>query len=86
MLVGEIETIRNIVARLKSDDLGCAFGPFEDGLRDAIKEHNERVAAGLSRGRLEVASRLYLNTWIIPALEALLPETRDLELAQMMSR
>jgi len=71
----EIETIRNIVARLKQQNCGCA-NPV--GAGPIVAEAN---ALGLA-----VASRLYLNTGVIPSLEMLLPEQRNPDLAVRMSR
>ena len=71
----ELETIRNIVARLKKPNCGCSNSP---GFAPLVTDAN---AHGL-----EVASRLYLDTWVIPSLEMLLPESRDPALAVRMSR
>jgi hypothetical protein len=72
MTKGEIETIRNIVARLKEPRCGSgAPWPGET-------EHQARGYEGVSR--------VYLDSWIIPALAHLLPEDRDVELAERLSR
>ena len=74
MTKGEIETIRNIIARLKEPNLGCSNSPI----------HNFIVEPANS-AKLQVVSDLYLQTWIIPSLEMLLPEARDVDLAVRMS-
>lgn len=71
----EIETIRNIIERLKRPNCGCAHGPGSEAL----------VAACNGKG-IEAPSRLYLDTWVIGALENLLPESRNIDLAARLSR
>lgn len=71
----EIEVLQNIIARLKKPNCGCSNSPGFDSL----------VADANAYG-LEVASRLYLDTWVVPSLEMLLPESRDPALAVRMSR
>jgi len=71
----EIETIRNIVERLKKANLGCSNS---NSLEALVSEAN-------SKG-VECASRLYVDTWLIGALECLLPEQRDPSLAVRLSR
>lgn len=72
----EQETLRNIVARLKEKNCGCAT-PL--GREAAVREANE---AGY-----EVVMRLYLDTWVIPSLEYLLPgELHDPKLALRLSK
>lgn len=82
----ELETIRNIVARLKQENLGCHHGAGAKAQIDAL---NTRKVDGKPREgseRIECASRLYLDTWVIPSLEYLLPESRNPDLALRMSR
>jgi len=82
----EIETIRNIVARLKEKNLGCSHGA---GIGKLVEALNTRSFDGKPRegsDRVEAASRIYLDTWIIPSLEMLLPEQRNPDLAVRMSR
>lgn len=85
MTKAEIRTIENIIARLKSPNLGCGHMP---GIVERIAELNA-LPSGDERGagqRLEVASRVYLDTWLIGALECLLPgEGRDPGLACRLS-
>lgn len=86
MTNGEIETIRNIIARLKAENLGCSHG---ESAQARVDELNTYVTGDPRTGshRLEVASRLYLDTWVIPSLEMLLPgDGRDVDLARRMSR
>jgi hypothetical protein len=59
----ELQVIRNIIRRLQSQNLGCSNSPAHDAL---VAQAN---AAGL-----EVASRHYLDSWVVPALELLLPD------------
>lgn len=76
MTKGEIETIRNIIARLKKPNCGCSNGIGLESI----------VAAANAKG-IEAPSRLYLDTWVIGALECLLPgEGRDVDLAARLSR
>ena len=71
----EQETIRNIIDRLSSPNCGC-----HNGL-----EAEELVEAVNAKG-IEAVSRIYLDTWVIPALRMLLPgEGRDVNLAQRLS-
>lgn len=72
----ETQTIQNIINRLKGTNCGC---------------HNdfsvEPLVKQLNASGVEAVSRLYLDSWIIPALELLLPgEQRNPELAQELSR
>lgn len=82
----EIETIRNIVKRLKAENLGCAHGSGTKVQVDALNTSKRTGEPYEGSARLEVASRLYLDTWIVPALEYLLPESRDPDLAKRLSR
>lgn len=71
----EEQTIRNILARLRQERLGCAE-PFSFGGKP-----DERQADGY-----EGVSRVYVNTSLIGPLELLLPENRDPKLAMEISR
>jgi len=75
MTKGELETIRNVIARLEKQNCGCTPG----------FTHEEAVTELNAKG-YECPSRLYLDTWVIGALRALLPETRNVELARDLSR
>jgi len=69
-----ITTIHNLIARLKKPNCGCSNG---FGTEEIVKAAN---AQGV-----EAVSRIYLDTWIIPALELLIAEgrtPRDLKLAR----
>lgn len=71
----EAATIENIIARLKQPNCGCSNGLNTEQF---VKQVNELG--------IEAVSRLYLNTWIIPALELLLPgESRNPDLARRLS-
>lgn len=79
MTKAEIETIQNIIARLREPNLGCAHGFGDEQRIETLRQS--------SGSRLEVASRLYVDTWIIPSLEMLLPgKSHDPGLARRMSR
>lgn len=78
MTKGELETIRNIVARLKEANIGCARDQ-NDNCTDTGSN------TGKIHGRVS-ASRIYIDTWLIGPLELLLPEGRDVDLAVSMSR
>lgn len=60
MTNGEIQTIRNIIARLKEPHIGAASA--------------------------NSLSPLYVETWLIAPLVHLLPETRNVPLAESLSR
>lgn len=71
----EEQTLRNIVARLKQPNLGCSF-----------PESQAAAVAQLNAADVQCVGRLYLETWMLPALELLLPgERRDPQLAQRIS-
>jgi len=71
----EQATIRNIVARLKKPNCGCA---------NSIG--TEQIVAAANEKGIEAVSRLYLDTWVIPALELLLSgERHNVELARDLS-
>jgi hypothetical protein len=74
----EIATIKNVITRLKKPNCGCSNG-MNSG--EIVKAANEMG--------IEAVSRIYLDTWIIPALELLIAEgrtTRDLQLARDIAR
>lgn len=80
MTNGEIQAIRNVIARLREEDCGCShalIGPDGPELAEAIKTAHEHGC--------EVVGRGYLESWIIGALECLLPEARDVDLAVKLS-
>lgn len=66
----EAKIIRNTIGRLR-----CAVRP--DG------SHRE---ADTVRAALRGPAAIYVDTWIIGALECLLDEARDLELGESLSR
>lgn len=73
----EEETIRNLIARLKEPSLGGADGPMHTGGPKTPKPPEG----------YELVSRIYVDTWLLGALECLLPgEGRDPALAVRMSR
>lgn len=75
------QTIEQISARLKEPHLGAAVGGPLDS-----EEVNKAIELLQSRG-FEVTSRLYLNTWIIPALDLMLSsEASAQKLALSLSR
>lgn len=72
----EMATIENVIRRLKEPRCGSAE-PFPD-------EHKKRE---YQVPGYEGVSRIYLNTWIIPALELLLSDNKhDKELARDLSQ
>jgi hypothetical protein len=71
----ETATIENVIARLKKPNCGCSNGP---GTREVVFDANVMG--------IEAVSRLYLDTWIIGALELLVAEKRDPKLAERLSR
>lgn len=79
----EVAAIRNVIARLKEANCGCSPDTiFNNTTREIV-----RLAETLREPHtLEIVSRIYLDTWIIPALELLLPgEGRDPELARELA-
>lgn len=74
--------IERTIARLKDKHLGAylsAISPGQDELNKAVET--------LQAHGYEVASRLYLETWVIPALElALSSAADDQHLAVRLSR
>lgn len=62
----EQRTIRNLIKRLKKQDCGCYHTTTLHG--DPTREELDRMNA---MGQ-EVVSRIYLDTWVIGSLEALL--------------
>lgn len=71
----EQKTIRNIIDRLSSPNCGY---------------HNrlgtEKIVAEVNAKEIEAVSRLYLDSWVIPALRMLLPgEDRNVDLACSLS-
>ena len=75
MTKDEEATICNLIARMKEPRIGCAE-PFP-----SAKIAGEKLAVGY-----EGVSRVYLETWIIPALELLLPgDGRNPALARKLS-
>nr|DAP64254.1 MAG TPA: hypothetical protein [Caudoviricetes sp.] len=64
----EIAAIQNVIKRLKKENLGCSL---PTGTLAKLPEQSEEHAS-----RIEYVSRLYLDTWVIPALELLLPGNR----------
>ena len=83
MTQAEVETIRNIIERLRKPDCGCSHGP---GLADRLAALNPRGDDTTPAMRIEAVSRVYIDTWLVVALECLLPESRDTKLAVRLSR
>lgn len=76
MTKDERATIENIIKQLSKPNCGCSNGL---GTEDLVKTVNDKG--------IEAVSRLYLDTWIIPALRLLLPgEQRDPKRARRISR
>lgn len=71
----ETATIQNVINRLKKPNCGCSNGYGTEGI---VKDAN---AQGI-----EAVSRLYLESWVISALELLVAENRDPKLAEFLSR
>lgn len=74
----EEQAIRNVIDRLKQRNCGCSFGPNSHETQ-AVK------AINVLPQRVEAVSRIYLDTWVIPGLELLLPEKRNVKLAVGLS-
>lgn len=71
----EQEVISNIIERLSAPNCGCHNG---FGTENIVAEANAKG--------IEAVSRLYLDSWVIPALRMLLPgKGRDIDLACRLS-
>lgn len=71
----EQEAIQNVIDRLSSQNCGCHNGMG-----------TEKLVAEVNAKRIEAVSRLYLDSWVIPALRLLLPgEDRNVDLACRLS-
>lgn len=83
----ELRTIENIIARLREPNLGCCHASAMQHRVDALNTRDSDSKLREGSDRQEVASRIYVDTWIIGALECLLPgDGRDTALAERMSR
>ena len=79
----EIETIQNIIDRLSQPNCGCCNGMGTEKIVEAAN----KFGGGEHFTRMEVVSRLYLDSWVIPALMLLLPgDRRNPQLANKLSR
>lgn len=77
MTQGEIETIQNIINRLKMPRAGCATSIT----------HSQVPGCETNVEGYESIARLYIETWLIGPLQCLLPGSgRDVELARSMSK
>lgn len=86
----ERATIENIIRRLKKPNCGCSH-MHEQRIADAIRAigmHPEPVEeTGNGMEQVAVVARLYLETWVIPALELMLSDKPgDKNLARDLSR
>ena len=71
----EIQTLQNLIDRLKKPNCGCASSLCRKAL---IEQYNENG--------IEAVDRLYLDTWVISVLKLLLPgEHHDPKLARSLS-
>jgi hypothetical protein len=77
----EIQTIRNVIRRLNEPNCGCVL-PMDADAAGMVKLLNGAMSAGQDR---QCVSRLYLDTWVVGALECLLPESHDPKLAKRLS-
>ena len=71
----EAATIHNLITRLKKPNCGCSNGIGTEAIVKAVNDEG-----------IEAVSRIYLDTWVIPALELLIGENRDPKLAEDLSR
>lgn len=78
----EERAIRNVIARLSKPECGCSPDTtFNATTREIVRLRDEMPDECGTR-RVEIVSRIYLDTWIIPALALLLPGAeRNPELA-----
>ena len=80
----EEAAIRNVILRLKEANCGCSPDTtFNPATREIVRIADNIREQGDSTRTVEIVSRLYLDTWIVPALELLLPgNERNPELAR----
>jgi len=83
----EEAAIRNVIARLKEANCGCSPDTtFNTDVKEIVRiadSIRERDDIHSVNKVVEIVSRIYLDTWIVPALELLLPgKDRDPELAR----
>ena len=75
MTKSEQEVVSNIIERLSAANCDCCN---DMGAEKIVAEANAKG--------IEAVSRLYLDTWVIPALQMLLSgEGRNVELARRLS-
>lgn len=73
----EVQTIQNLITRLKLPNCGCSLDPWQ---------HAAYLTQRGTEADVAIVTRLYLNTWVIPSLEMLLPgEGRNPQLAARLS-
>lgn len=79
----EQRVIQHIINRLKEENLGSAgYHPEQLELMKMLNSWEDQLGR---RKQIECVSRIYLDSWIIPALEHLLPgPDRDPELAEKL--
>ncbi|ABL96749.1 hypothetical protein BcepF1.018 [Burkholderia phage BcepF1] len=71
----EIQALKNIAARLKEQNCGCSNS-----------NRNAELVAECNKREIEAVSRIYLDTWIISALDLLIEGgNRNAELARSLS-
>ena len=71
----EQEVIQNIIDRLSAPNCGCHNG-FE----------TDKIVAEANGQGIECVARLYLDSWVIPALKMMLPgEGHNVDLARRLS-
>lgn len=86
MTKDEIATIENLIARLSEENCGCSPGPGTLKKIDAAGIRTKADPEKTTATEYAVVSRIYLNTWIIPSLQMLLPGSdRAPKLARSMS-
>jgi hypothetical protein len=86
MTKDETATIENLIARLSEENCGCHPGPGVIAKIEAAGIRTKPDPDKTTATEYAVVSRIYLNTWIIPALQMLLPGAdRDPKLARSMS-
>lgn len=77
----EVAVLESIIARLESPNCGCQHHTPNPQIAAAVE------AAAKVDQKLELVSRAYLDSWVVPALRALLPgPERNPKLAYQLCR
>lgn len=69
----ELRALRNVIRRLREENCGCSPDTtFNATTREIVRLADTIRGGDHGSATVEIVSRIYLDTWIIPALELLL--------------